>query len=142
MPTTIETSSTEQRTQKSNHKSRRRQVESSERHFVGGDRPILYPRDRRFPVTEETIRFRPSQLPAKTNRAPLYRHLSLENCFTIFGVVVAVSLITLCTLDLVIAWPWMRVSRLFDVTFLACGWMLIAMCYETLRDQAATNRWT
>lgn len=142
MSTTIDAPTNKQRTRKSDRIRRKRQVASRDNKVADGDSIVLHPRDRQMPFNEETVRFRSPQLRAKSNRTAIFRDLSLENCFTSFGVVVAVTLITLCTLDLVIAWPWMRFSRLFDVTFLACGWMLIAMCYETIKDQSASSHRT
>lgn len=142
MSSTIETPTTKQRSQKSERIRRRRRIAPRELDFADSERSVLHPRDRPSLFNKESIRFRSPHLREYSNRNPSARQLSLENCFTYFGFVVAVSLITLCTIDMMIAWPWMRFSRLFDATFWGCGWLLIAMCYDTIKDQAASRRRT
>lgn len=54
---------------------------------------------------------------------------------SLFGAIVALSLILLFGLDLAVAWPFSRVSVLFDVINVVCGAGLAFLSWDALSDQ-------
>ena len=64
----------------------------------------------------------------------------LEKSFTVFSFMVATTLMVFSVADLVIGWPWLQVSRLFDAIFLSCALMLFWSTYDVFRDQVRVNR--
>jgi NADH:ubiquinone oxidoreductase subunit 3 (subunit A) len=82
--------------------------------------------------------------PTKRQRSALARFFSespsIEKAFTLLSFLVAITLFVVCSLDLAIAWPWMRASRLFDWTFLVCALIFLVLTFDVFRDQTHMKR--
>ena len=145
MPTTLERQDiTTRRASKrvdTRYRSHARSVETPSRQF----RPSRDPHE----LEEGPADFQTK--PIASVRIPQYRRersllgrffedFGLEKSFTLFSFVVATTLLLFSVTDLVIGWPWLQVSRLFDVIFLSCALMLFGSTYDVFRDQIRGSR--
>ncbi|WP_147868618.1 hypothetical protein [Stieleria maiorica] len=81
-------------------------------------------------VAPRPRRGRPSRL------VRFFRGFSVEKSFTVLSLLVASGLITICSLDILLAWPWKHASLLFDWTYLLAGFVLLGLTYDVFRDQS------
>ncbi|WP_182865146.1 hypothetical protein [Stieleria mannarensis] len=65
-----------------------------------------------------------------------FRGFSVEKSFTVLSLLVASGLITICLLDILLAWPWKHASLLFDWTNLLAGFVMLGLTYDVFRDQS------
>ena len=54
-------------------------------------------------------------------------------CLT--GMVIAILILLLCSLDLVVSFPFQRINTTMDVVFLVCAVILGYLSWSTLREQ-------
>jgi hypothetical protein len=82
------------------------------------------------------VESRATQRRRRTALDRFFEGFGLEKFFTLFSFLTAATLLAFCALDLALAWPWMRISPLFDGTFLICAMILLWLSFDVFRDQA------
>jgi hypothetical protein len=106
-----------------------------------GDRLPSFVRRRARPISNPAEVKQPSPKIGPDIRRPtaleqFFAAFSLERSFTLFGFLVAVSLVSFFGLDLACGWPFRHASFLFDTTSTICGAVLAFLCWDVFWEQA------
>ncbi|TWU43506.1 hypothetical protein Q31b_25470 [Novipirellula aureliae] len=83
---------------------------------------------------------RPTRRKRRSQVSRFFRPFTLEKSFTLMGFVTGAVLVVLFATDLIFAWPLMRASTLFDVTFMLVGLLMLVSSFGVAKDQVRGRR--
>ncbi|NNE00787.1 MAG: hypothetical protein HKN47_26015 [Pirellulaceae bacterium] len=64
-----------------------------------------------------------------------FQNFHTEKAFTLSGLLVGLTLVIVCGLDLAFAWPYQQASKAYDITFLLSGIVMLWLTWDVAKDQ-------